>query len=105
LADARQLANPDIVIILGMPTFQLFLSFSQSLSVSLFPFFSLSLTLPLFLLTFTSLLVGNKSDLDSEREVTFLEASRFAQENGLSLRDGMKEIFLHSSLSSYLSLS
>ena len=27
-------------------------------------------------------LVGNKKDLDSEREVTFLEASRFAQENG-----------------------
>mmetsp|Transcript_41816 Transcript_41816/g.58374 ORF Transcript_41816/g.58374 Transcript_41816/m.58374 type:complete len:217 (+) Transcript_41816:51-701(+) len=41
LADARSLANPDIVIIL----------------------------------------VGNKSDLDGEREVTFLEASRFAQEN------------------------
>jgi Ras-related protein Rab-4B len=28
------------------------------------------------------LLVGNKRDLDDEREVTFLEASRFAQENG-----------------------
>ena len=28
------------------------------------------------------LLVGNKRDLDAEREVTFLEASRFAQENG-----------------------
>lgn len=27
-------------------------------------------------------LCGNKKDLDSEREVTFLEASRFAQENG-----------------------
>jgi len=27
-------------------------------------------------------LVGNKRDLDAEREVTFLEASRFAQENG-----------------------
>ena len=27
-------------------------------------------------------LVGNKSDLEAEREVTFLEASRFAQENG-----------------------
>lgn len=26
--------------------------------------------------------VGNKSDLQAEREVTFLEASRFAQENG-----------------------
>uniref|UniRef100_A0A7S4PAY2 Ras-related protein Rab-4 n=1 Tax=Paramoeba aestuarina TaxID=180227 RepID=A0A7S4PAY2_9EUKA len=43
LADARSLANPDIVIIL----------------------------------------VGNKSDLDGEREVTFLEASRFAQENDM----------------------
>jgi len=29
------------------------------------------------------LLVGNKKDLEDEREVTFLEASRFAQENGL----------------------
>eukprot|EP00128_Syssomonas_multiformis_P002358 Colp12_sorted_trinity150504_noHs@33839 len=28
-------------------------------------------------------LVGNKKDLEAEREVTFLEASRFAQENGL----------------------
>lgn len=28
------------------------------------------------------LLVGNKKDLDKEREVTFLEASKFAQENG-----------------------
>ena len=27
--------------------------------------------------------VGNKKDLDAEREVTFLEASRFAQENEL----------------------
>ena len=42
LADARSLANPDIVIIL----------------------------------------VGNKKDKDKEREVTFLEASRFSQENG-----------------------
>lgn len=42
LADARQLASPDIVIIL----------------------------------------VGNKIDLEKDREVTFLEASRFAQENG-----------------------
>ncbi|XP_052127160.1 ras-related protein Rab-4B [Frankliniella occidentalis] len=35
------------------------------------------------------LLVGNKKDLDSKREVTFLEASKFAQENEL--------IFLESS--------
>jgi len=28
-------------------------------------------------------LVGNKKDLEAEREVTFLEASRFAQENGI----------------------
>jgi len=28
------------------------------------------------------ILVGNKRDLEAEREVTFLEASRFAQENG-----------------------
>ena len=31
------------------------------------------------------ILVGNKKDLDSEREVTFMEASRFAQENGYNL--------------------
>jgi GTPase SAR1 family protein len=43
LADARSLANPDIVIIL----------------------------------------VGNKKDKEKEREVTFLEASRFSQENGV----------------------
>ncbi|EDV21735.1 Ras-related protein Rab-4B [Trichoplax sp. H2] len=29
------------------------------------------------------ILIGNKKDLESEREVTFLEASRFAQENEL----------------------
>ncbi|KXJ17758.1 Ras-related protein Rab-4B [Exaiptasia diaphana] len=29
------------------------------------------------------ILVGNKKDLDADREVTFLEASRFAQENDL----------------------
>lgn len=28
------------------------------------------------------ILCGNKKDLDVDREVTFLEASRFAQENG-----------------------
>ena len=46
LTDARQLASPDIVI----------------------------------------LLVGNKKDLEADREVTFLEASCFAQENGLSIK-------------------
>lgn len=30
------------------------------------------------------ILCGNKKDLDADREVTFLEASRFAQENGES---------------------
>lgn len=29
-------------------------------------------------------MVGNKKDLEAEREVTFMEASRFAQENGMS---------------------
>ena len=29
-------------------------------------------------------LVGNKKDLDNDREVTFMEASRFAQENGIN---------------------
>lgn len=28
------------------------------------------------------ILCGNKKDLDADREVTFMEASRFAQENG-----------------------
>ncbi|KAF2359972.1 Small GTP-binding protein domain [Trinorchestia longiramus] len=31
------------------------------------------------------LCVGNKRDLDAEREVTFMEASQFAQENGCAL--------------------
>lgn len=31
------------------------------------------------------ILCGNKKDLDADREVTFLEASRFAQENGTAL--------------------
>ena len=42
LTDARTLASPNIVIVMG----------------------------------------GNKRDLESDREVTFMEASRFAQENG-----------------------
>lgn len=60
LADARTLANPDIVIVL----------------------------------------VGNKADLEDSREVTFLEASRFAQENDLIFiessaanGDGVNEVF------------
>ncbi|XP_042153046.1 ras-related protein Rab-4B isoform X1 [Oncorhynchus tshawytscha] len=32
------------------------------------------------------ILCGNKKDLDADREVTFLEASRFAQENGREYR-------------------
>jgi len=46
-------------------------------------------------------LVGNKIDLASEREVTFLEASRFAQENELMFLEtsaltgeGVSEVFL-----------
>lgn len=31
------------------------------------------------------LCVGNKRDLEAERQVTFMEASRFAQENGKTL--------------------
>lgn len=31
------------------------------------------------------LLVGNKRDLEEDRQVSFLEASQFAQENGKSL--------------------
>jgi len=61
LADARSLANPDIVIIL----------------------------------------VGNKTDLEEDREVTYLEASRFAQENDLNFLEtsafsgvGVAEVFL-----------
>merc|ERR1740128_46841 len=47
------------------------------------------------------ILVGNKKDLQEEREVTFLEASRFAQENGLMFLetsaktgDSVEEAFL-----------
>ncbi|XP_013793048.2 ras-related protein Rab-4B-like, partial [Limulus polyphemus] len=32
------------------------------------------------------LLAGNKKDLEDDREVSFLEASRFAQENGLCFK-------------------
>jgi len=46
-------------------------------------------------------LVGNKTDLAAQREVTFLEASRFAQENELMFLetsaltgDGVAEVFL-----------
>lgn len=28
------------------------------------------------------MLVGNKKDLDADRDVTYMEAARFAQENG-----------------------
>jgi Ras-related protein Rab-4B len=51
-------------------------------------------------------MVGNKSDLEAEREVTFLEASRFAQEHGVvfmetSARTGhaVEEAFLKCSKS------
>eukprot|EP01102_Stenamoeba_stenopodia_P017775 TRINITY_DN641_c0_g1_i1.p1 TRINITY_DN641_c0_g1~~TRINITY_DN641_c0_g1_i1.p1 ORF type:complete len:214 (-),score=44.29 TRINITY_DN641_c0_g1_i1:413-1054(-) len=47
------------------------------------------------------ILVGNKSDLEAEREVTFLEASRFSQENDLMFLEtsalsgvGVSEVFL-----------
>ncbi|KAM4041395.1 ras-related protein Rab-4A isoform 3-T5 [Anomaloglossus baeobatrachus] len=36
------------------------------------------------------ILCGNKKDLDADREVTFLEASRFAQENGVYINLGLK---------------
>jgi len=45
--------------------------------------------------------VGNKTDLTEEREVTFLEASRFAQEHDLMFLEtsalsgtGVEEVFL-----------
>ena len=47
------------------------------------------------------ILVGNKSDLEAEREVTYLEATRFAQENNLIFLEcsaksgeGIEEVFL-----------
>eukprot|EP01094_Clydonella_sp_ATCC50884_P026474 TRINITY_DN7269_c0_g1_i3.p1 TRINITY_DN7269_c0_g1~~TRINITY_DN7269_c0_g1_i3.p1 ORF type:complete len:214 (-),score=50.71 TRINITY_DN7269_c0_g1_i3:393-1034(-) len=47
------------------------------------------------------ILVGNKIDKDEDREVTFLEASRFSQENDLMFLetsaltgDGVEEVFL-----------
>eukprot|EP01120_Amphizonella_sp_Union-15-10_P010494 TRINITY_DN4205_c0_g3_i1.p1 TRINITY_DN4205_c0_g3~~TRINITY_DN4205_c0_g3_i1.p1 ORF type:complete len:216 (-),score=44.11 TRINITY_DN4205_c0_g3_i1:151-798(-) len=49
----------------------------------------------------TIILVGSKKDLDKERDVTFLEASRFAQENDLMFLetsaktgDGVEEVFM-----------
>ena len=46
-------------------------------------------------------MVGNKKDLEAEREVTFMEASRFAQENELSFLetsaltgDNVEEVFM-----------
>lgn len=38
------------------------------------------------------LLVGNKKDLDGERDVTFLEASQFAQENGKETSNYCKNV-------------
>ncbi|XP_045041370.1 ras-related protein Rab-4B isoform X3 [Desmodus rotundus] len=43
------------------------------------------------------ILCGNKKDLDPEREVTFLEASRFAQENVSSSRKWGSQCFCLSS--------
>ncbi|KAG8519363.1 Ras-related protein Rab-4A, partial [Galemys pyrenaicus] len=41
------------------------------------------------------ILCGNKKDLDADREVTFLEASRFAQENGNALTgENVEEAFV-----------
>jgi Ras-related protein Rab-4B len=47
------------------------------------------------------ILVGNKKDLEDDREVTFIEASRFAQENNLMFLetsaltgDNVEEVFL-----------
>ena len=47
------------------------------------------------------ILVGNKKDLESEREVTFMEATRFAQENELAFLEtsaltgeNVEEVFL-----------
>ncbi|XP_065883233.1 ras-related protein Rab-4B-like [Dysidea avara] len=47
------------------------------------------------------ILVGNKKDLDAEREVTFMEASRFAQENEMTFLEtsamsgeNVEEVFL-----------
>ena len=47
------------------------------------------------------ILVGNKSDMDDEREVTFMEATRFAQENNLIFLEtsaksgeGIEEVFM-----------
>lgn len=49
------------------------------------------------------LLVGNKKDLEADREITFLQASQFAQENGESDKQLSKLIELKKSRS--LSLS
>lgn len=39
------------------------------------------------------LLVGNKKDLESERDVTFLEASQFAQDNGICCGENLLILF------------
>jgi GTPase SAR1 family protein len=44
-------------------------------------------------------LVGNKKDLEADRDVTFMEAARFAQENGGWVRDWPALIFAHTHLS------
>lgn len=40
------------------------------------------------------ILCGNKKDLDVDREVTFLEASRFAQENGRLSNSGYSDALI-----------
>lgn len=39
-------------------------------------------------------MVGNKKDLDEEREVTFLEASNFAQENGKNTQHPNEQLLI-----------
>ncbi len=72
LTDCRALASPDIVIVL--------VGNKKDLEVQITPVYCLSTLLSsgISLLRFSLLLTDHKS----EREVSFIEASRFAQDNG-----------------------
>ena len=66
LTDARNLTNPNTV------------SVDSSIKVTIDDHFS-----TLFLTFQVIFLIGNKSDLDAQRDVTYEEAKQFAEENGM----------------------
>ncbi|ODM86644.1 Ras-related protein Rab-14, partial [Orchesella cincta] len=46
-------------------------------------------------------LIGNKSDLDGQRDVTYEEAKKFADENGLKFGENVEEAFLETAKKIY----